>query len=41
MTHDEPPWKTAYANGGAGNIIPKPVMQAFFKTQLIESVAVA
>lgn len=41
MTHDEPPWKSVYANSGAGGVIPKSIMRSFFKTQLIESLAVA
>lgn len=34
MTHDEPPWKTAIANGG---IITPSSMKEFFKTQLVDN----
>jgi uncharacterized phage-associated protein len=34
MTHDEPPWKNAIANGG---VITANSMKEFFKTQLVDS----
>ncbi|MBW4552995.1 MAG: DUF4065 domain-containing protein [Aphanocapsa sp. GSE-SYN-MK-11-07L] len=37
MTHDEPPWKNAIANGG---VITASSMKEFFKTQLVNSEAV-
>ncbi len=33
MTHEEPPWRDAYARG-PGEIIPTGAMQDYFKTQL-------
>jgi uncharacterized phage-associated protein len=35
MTHDEQPWQSVYSTSGSGSVIPKPLMQSFFKTQLI------
>jgi uncharacterized phage-associated protein len=35
MTHDEQPWTSVYHNAGSGSIIPKSLLQSFFKTQLI------
>ncbi|KAM3114203.1 Panacea domain-containing protein [Phormidesmis sp. 146-33] len=34
MTHDEPPWRNAFNNGG---IITQNSLKEFFKTQLIDS----
>jgi uncharacterized phage-associated protein len=35
MTHEELPWKTIYSNSGSGSVIPVPLLQSFFKTQLV------
>lgn len=36
MTHNEAPWVDAY-NKGEGTIIPKPVLQAYFKSEVLKN----